>query len=379
MNPMRSSTFLAICMTLAATAVSRYAYCAPAEASHAITEMGTQGGADYRIDMPAKWNHELIVFYHGYSTDAIKFSQGERISPMFDPMLQEGFAIVQSGYSGSGWAVEEGYSDTEHLREYFIHQHGQPKQTYVMGMSMGGTLTSMTIESRPEVYVGALSLCGAIEPTNGFMQRDFALRAAFDYYFPKLLGPLVPVPADYIPDEASERKVAAALATNPRAVQSLLRFYGAADARSLAPVIAFNTFEAKEMQQRTHGNPFGNEDLIYTGTGDDFALNDGVHRYHAEPGPLAKMSRWYTPTGKLTRPMLALHDSGDPLVPASSAFEYALIAQRAGHAENFVQQYVNKEGHCVFTPGEIGQAFDELVGWVQTGKRPVAGKLPAAK
>jgi pimeloyl-ACP methyl ester carboxylesterase len=376
---MRSFIFLAICMTLAAASESRLAYCAPAELPHAITEMGTQGGADYRIDIPAKWNHELIVFYHGYSTEAIKFSQGERISPMFDPMLQEGYAIVQSGYSGSGWAVEEGYSDTEHLREYFIHQHGQPKQTYVMGMSMGGTLTSMTIESRPEIYAGALSLCGAIEPTNGFMQRDFALRAAFDYYFPNLLGPLVPVPADYVPDESSERKVAAALASNPRALQSLLRFYGAADVSNLAPVIAFNTFETKEMQQRTHGNPFGNEDLIYTGTGDDFALNDGVHRYHAEPGALAKMSRWYTPTGKLTRPMLALHDTGDPLVPASSAFEYALIAQRAGHSENFVQQYVNKEGHCVFTPGEIGQAFDELVGWVQTGKRPVAGKLPAAK
>ena len=96
----------------------------------------------------------------------------------------------------------------------------------------------------------------------------------------------------------------------------------------------------------------------------------------AEPAALAYMTRWYTPSGKLLRPMLALHDTGDPLVPASSAFEYALIAQRAGHGDNFVQQYVNREGHCVFTPNEIGRAFDELVDWVHNGKRPARGKLP---
>jgi hypothetical protein len=73
--------------------------------------------------------------------------------------------------------------------------------------------------------------------------------------------------------------------------------------------------------------------------------------------------------------MLALHDSGDPLVPASTAYEYALTAQRAGHGDNFVQQYVNHEGHCVFTPTEIGGAFDELVKWTDGGAKPESGKL----
>ena len=74
--------------------------------------------------------------------------------------------------------------------------------------------------------------------------------------------------------------------------------------------------------------------------------------------------------------MLALHDVGDPLVPALSAFEYAMTAQRAGYGDNFVQKYVNHEGHCVFTPAEIGKAFDELVGWVDSlGRRAQPGKL----
>ena len=63
-------------------------------------------------------------------------------------------------------------------------------------------------------------------------------------------------------------------------------------------------------------------------------------------------------------------------MPASGAAEYALLVRRAGHDDNFVQQFVNREGHCVFTPAEIGRAFDELVDWVHAGKRPPSGLLP---
>ena len=341
----------------------------------ATTDIGTSAGVSYRIDIPADWNHELVVYYHGYVDKPIVFAANETLSPMFDPLLAKGYAVIQSGYSSGGWAIEQAYAETEKLRRSFVAKHGAPKQSFVMGMSMGGALTAMTVENMPQVYNGALSLCGAIEPSDRFMQRDFALRAAFDYYFPNQFGALVPVPTDYLPSENVERKIAAALSANAAATQSLLHLYGAADAHSLVPVIEFITYEVMEMQQRTHGNPFGNADFIYTGTADDFALNDGVRRYRAEPRAQAAMSRWYVPSGKLLRPLLALHDSGDPLVPASSAFEYALIAQRAGHGDNFVQQFVNREGHCVFTPEEIGRAFDELVDWVRAGKRPASGKL----
>ena len=341
--------------------------------ARATTEMGTHDGAGYRIDIPANWNRGLVVFFHGYAIDPVRFEKGETLSPMFDPILKDGFAVIQSAFSQTGWAVEQGSADTERLRRYFVAKYGQPEHTFVMGMSMGGTLTVMAIESAPQTYDGALSLCGAIEPTDALMQRDFALRAAFDYYFPDVLGPLVPVAADYAPTDAVVAKVTAAMLANPKAAASLHAIYGAADIRSLPDVIASISYDIKEMQQRTHGNPFGNADLIYTGSGDDFALNDGVRRYRADARASAYLSRWYTPTGKLLKPMLALHDTGDPLVVASSTFEYALLAQRAGYGDHFVQQYVNREGHCVFTPAQIGNAFNELVEWTRTGKRPASG------
>jgi len=345
------------------------------EAVPATTEMGTLEGAAYRIDIPKDWNNNLVVFFHGYAVTPVTWKEDERISPMFDGMLKRGYAVIQSAYSASGWAVEEGAADTERLRKAFVEKHGAPKQTLVSGMSMGGTLTAMTIESKPDVYSGALSLCGAIEPSDRLMQRDFALRAAFDYYFPNVLGPLVPVPARFLPTSAVIEKVTAALHANAKAMHALLSWYGVGDANSLPDVIVFNTFEVLEMQQRAHGNPFGNADLIYTNTGDDFALNAGVARYRADAAAAQRMGRFYTPTGKLTRPLLALHDTGDPLVPASTAFEYALAAGRAGHADRFVQQFVNRKGHCVFTPAEIDRAFAELLDWVHDEKKPASGLL----
>lgn len=339
-------------------------------------ETGALDGAAYRIDIPARWNHRLVVFYHGTADGPVAFAAHEPASPMFDPLFAEGYAVIQSGYAEGGWAIEGGARDTERLRRFFIAHHGVPAQTLAMGMSMGGALIAHAMEAQPDVYAGALSLCGALQPSDALLDQGFALRAAFDYYFPGVLGPLVPVPDAWKPGAATQAKIQAALDSSPRATQALLRWYGAAEARNLAAIIVDATDNARELQQRLRANPLGNADLVYVGSGDDAALNDGVRRYRADPRAAAWLSRWYTPDGDLRHPLLDLHDTRDPLVPASGVFDYALIVQRAGNADNFVQQYVNREGHCVFTPAEIGRAFDELTRWIDAGKRPASGRLP---
>ena len=341
----------------------------------ATVETGTLDSAAYRIDIPASWNHGLVVYFHGYAVTPVQLPAREPIAPQLRQFLDRGYAVAQSAYSSTGWAVEQAIADGERLRAQFGAKHGKPRETYVAGMSMGGTLTVMSLESAPDTYAGGLSLCGAIERSDSLLQRDFALLAAFDYYFPGLLAPLVPVPANYLPTAAIEKQIASALAAKPDAAESLLRIWGVGDVATLGSVIAFNYYEVGELQRRTHGNPFNNADLIYTGNKDAFALNAGVKRYRADASAAAYIGRWYTPSGKLLRPLLALHDTGDPLVPATAAFDYALAVQRAGHADNFVQQFVNKEGHCVFTPDEIGRAFDELLTWVHDNKRPASGLL----
>ena len=349
---------------------------APARAPGGVQQTGTLDGAAYRIDIPAHWNHKLVVFFHGLADAPVQFPAGQALSPMFDPLLARGYAVIQSGYSEGGWVIETGARDTERLRRHFVRRYGKPEQTLVMGMSMGGTLIAHALETQPHVYAGALTLCGAVQASDALLNKGFALRAAFDYYFPGVLGALVPVPGDFRPDDKTVAKIQAALDSKPRATRALLRWYGAARASNLAAIIADATSDTQGLQQRLHGNPFDNADLIYVGSGDDYALNDGVHRYRADPHAAAWLSRWYTPSGDLRVPMLELHDTADPLVPADGVYSYVLQVQRAGHGGNFVQQYVNQEGHCVFTPAQIGTAFRELTNWVDHGKRPQAGRLP---
>jgi len=82
------------------------------------------------------------------------------------------------------------------------------------------------------------------------------LRAAFDFYFPDLLGPLVPPPSNYMPNEAIEATIKSAFLNNPRALHDLLHLYGAADENNFVSVMAFIGYETMELQQRAGGNPF---------------------------------------------------------------------------------------------------------------------------
>jgi len=144
---------------------------------------------------------------------------------------------------------------------------------------------------------------------------------------------------------------------------------------TIAGGIVFLTLVLKDLEQRSGGNPFDNRDTIYNGTPDDNAVNDNVKRYRADPEALEYLKRFYTPTGQLTRPMLAIHTSYDPLVSPSMPAAYALLTREAERGDLFVQQYVKHEGHCKITPGETEKGFAELRQWKETGKVPTAGWL----
>jgi pimeloyl-ACP methyl ester carboxylesterase len=335
-------------------------------------ETGTLAGAGYRIDVPEPWNQGLIVFFHGTWDRMATFSDSDRLPGFLQTLEGRGYAVIQSAYAEPGWAVEQAIEDSERLRQHFVSTHGKPQDTYAIGMSMGGLLTVEALESRPTVYAGGLSLCGAITPADVLFARDFALRAAFDFYFPDLLGALVPVPATFRQSDELKTRIERAMKANPLSAESMHRLFSVWSEASFADIIASSTSELRELQQRAGGNPFGNANLIYTGSLDDAALNLGVTRYQADAKAARYLSRWYTPTGKLERPLLAVHTSGDPLVLASTAFDYALIARRAGHEDQFVQQFVNAEGHCTIGDKRVVHAFDELLAWTH-GKRPMAG------
>ena len=383
-RPQRALRFLALTLACALLGSSSDAQKVSGEmqlkSPLGTTFTGTLDGSPYRIDMPNEWNHMLVVYYHGYAQQPVTFHIAEKLNARQTPMFERHYAVAQSAYSLPGWALPQAYPETESLRKYFGKKFGMVKETYVAGESMGGALVMVTLELNPKPYMGGLDLCGAVGPTFESFERRFAMRAAFDHYFPNLLGSLVPVPGDFLADQPTRDKVAAALAKNPIATTEMRTMLGVHTDTTLGSDIVYFTFVVGEMQRRAGGNPFDNRNYLYTGTNltssaGDYELNDNVRRYSAVPKAREYLMSHYYPSGRLQKPMLAVHTLYDPVVPPTQLALYDHMVQAAGFGENLVQQYVKREGHCNVTAEEVGHAFDELVEWTHRGVRPTPGAL----
>ncbi len=343
------------------------------------TEIGEINGAKFRVDIPENWNGGLVMYCHGYSPVAGSFNEG-KLPAVLAVFTAQGYALAQSGYAAGGWAIEEAVQDTEALRRYFISKYGKPKETFVTGHSMGGFLTMLFMERFAPSYDAGLALCGPLAPTTYFMERGaFDARVVFDYYFPGALPRPDKVPADYKNSQDAAKELQALMDSQPEKAAALLRYSGAHNTKDLAGTLTFITFMLLDLQQRSGGNPFDNRNAIYESTDNYNALNDGVKRYTADPRAAEYVRNWYTPTGKLTRPMLAIHTSYDPLVPVRIPARYPELVEQTGSSALFVQQYVKHDGHCAILPNEVAAGFTELREWKEKGVKPHAGLHPETK
>jgi pimeloyl-ACP methyl ester carboxylesterase len=357
-------------------ALTAAAWCAWADPK---TEIGEINAAQYRIDLPDNWNGVLVMYCHGYNAKPGVFREGAP-NQLIKVFLDKGFAVAQSGYAAGGWAIQEAVVDTESLRRHFVKKFGAAKETYVMGHSMGGFLTMTLMEQFPTVYDGGLPLCGPLAPTLHFMARGaFDGRVLFDYYFPGELPGLLNIPAAYVNTREESQRIEKLLDAHAEKAAVLRRFNGHKSNRDLAGALTFTTYIIKELLERAGGNPFDNRSIIYHGSADDNALNAGVKRYTADPKAVAYLRAHYTPTGKISRPMLAIHTSYDPVVPTWIPNVYQSIADQAGTSQLFVQQYVKRDGHCTITPQETWKGFESLLSWKAKGERPAGGDLAAGQ
>ncbi len=343
------------------------------------TEIGELNGAKFRVDIPENWNGGLVMYCHGYSPVAGVFKEG-KLPAVLAVFTEQGYALAQSGYAAGGWAIQEAVEDTEALRRYFTNKYGKPKETFITGHSMGGFLTMLFMERFAPSYDAGLALCGPLAPTTYFMERGaFDARVVFDYYFPGALPPPDKIPSGYKNSPEAAKQLQAVMDSQPEKAAVLLRYSGAHNTKDLAGTLTFITFMLLDLQQRSGGNPFDNRNNIYETTDDYNALNDGVKRYAADSRAAEYVRNWYTPTGKLTRPMLAIHTSYDPLVPVRIPARYPELVEQTGSQSMFVQQYVKHDGHCAILPNEVAAGFTELREWKDKGVKPHAGLHPETK
>lgn len=204
----------------------------------------------------------------------------------------------------------------------------------------------------------------------------------FGFMFPGVLGSepghLSPAGGDSAAWANQLRSIDSALAAAPEKARAFATRFGmpdSASAHQLPDLLQFYEVIADELVRHVGGNPFDNRGTIYGGFPDDAALNRGVPRVAADPKAVAYLARYYTPTGRITTPVLTVHATGDQIVPSWVENDYAATVAAAGTERWLVAQYVVAANHCEFTQAQIGDAFDELRTWVREGRRPTGALL----
>jgi len=363
---------------------------------------GVQGGAGYRIEVPANWNGDLVVWAHGFRGTGLELTVDN--PPIRAFLVANGYAWAASSYSKNAYDVAQGSKDTHELTQLFNGIVGQPAHRYLLGVSMGGHVTAATIEQWRDAYDGAMPACGVLGDYELF---DFF--ADFNLVAQALAGVSAqfPAPPDYL--TTTVPTVKAALELFPGTFPFTLNAQGqqlkaVTELRSggVRPLfdqafLFWNGFAGDFLfglgvdngsLTGVKGVAVDNSDAVYqfdtdpTLTTAEQALNDDVLRVMRDPQALHPNGLANIPVvnGDLPIPVLTLHTIGDLFVPFSMEQVYAQRASEHGASDLLVQRAIRDFGHCAFTGMELITGFVDLVNWVENGIKPAGDDVldPAA-
>jgi pimeloyl-ACP methyl ester carboxylesterase len=347
---------------------------ARAEQASSCRAVGTQAsGALYQICMPGllPWNGELIVYAHGYVSPTAPLAISHEAEFLVSAFSQTGYALASTSYRSNGLAVFDAMEDLRELVEIFSTEVGAPARIYLVGGSLGGLIATLAAENEPESYDGALAMCGPYGSLAAQIDTLGDFRVVFDYEFPGLLPPSpVAIPGSLMESwgnhyETAVRPALQALDGAAR-LSELLAVTGAAwdpatREHTVSGLLWYNVFATNEVAVRLGGQPFDNATRVYGGSDDDGALNAGVARFAADPAARAELAERYETTGRLQRPVVTLHTTGDEIVPYSQASLYREKVTAQGRVALYDHFRVERYGHCNVEPAELMSAFDRLV------------------
>jgi hypothetical protein len=365
---------------------------------------GIHDGAAYRIEVPLRWNGELVIHAHGYRGEGTTvFVDNPSIRPH---LVERGFAWAASSYQTNGYDVGQGARDSHALLAVFRAVTGNAARVaYMTGVSMGGHVTAVTIEHFRGSYAGALPYCGVLGDAELF---DFFLDA--NVTAAALAEVPISFPLQPGPDFAATFR-AAVLAALPRLgvrvggppalTQRGEMWSAAVELRSggRRPGFdgAFAFWNSIGSSAPLNDAPFlfgrypglsGGTIGVAAGnvTSDRFTvyqlddrwwlsreeawLNREVLRVRPTTAPSHELAGIPRVKGDPRIPVLSLHTIGDLFVPLSMEQVYAVRVALHGQSRRFVTRAIRANGHCEFTQLELRTAFDDLVSWVRTGRRP---------
>jgi pimeloyl-ACP methyl ester carboxylesterase len=342
-------------------------------------EGATGPGSLYKLFYPAVWNGDLVIYSHGYVAPGEPIALPD-VGPLPAILTGFGYGVAYSSFSENGYAIKDAVQRTRQLRGIFASRFGMPNRTYLAGHSEGALIALMLAEKNPELFDGALPMCGLVG--GGPLQVEYLLnlRVLFDYFYPGVIpGTVFEIPEWLDFDAHVVPAVSGAIATFPlRAAEMAgvdqlgIQYTSTPELiGSILSGLYYNIVGTEDLLGRTHARIMvGNIDTEYTGSSDDDALNDGVQRFEATPDAAYYLEHWYQPSGKLAIPVVTLHTTRDGAVPFFHEAAYAGLVSAAGRSDMLLQLPVDAFGHCAFTVPEQEGAFLALKTWVETGLKP---------
>ncbi len=118
--------------------------------------------AAYDIEIPPRWNGELVMWAHGYAGQGTVLTVGTPGFGLREKLVGEGYAWAASSYYDNGYDVRAGVLGTHDLAGLFARLRSRPRRTYIAGVSMGGHIIGRSLEQYPFMYAGALPMCGEL-------------------------------------------------------------------------------------------------------------------------------------------------------------------------------------------------------------------------
>jgi len=349
---------------------------------------GTYEGGAYQIEVPDAWNGSVVYFAHGFRGGLPELSVDP--PPLRDYLIAHGYAWAASSYSQNGYNPGAGARDTYALRSIFEAKAGAPKRSYLYGQSMGGNVVTVSEELYPTAYDGALSECGSLSG-KGIVGYFLSWGALAGYFSGADLTNITTDVRRF--GRTLQSQVEPALGAADKLTPKGQAFASAIEHLTGGPrpffregfganyLFNFLVLASAVAAPGAANAVAQNADTRYA-VADGLAvtseqLNQGVARVKEDPSyedpklypEFAAMS------GKLQRPLLTLHGTGDLYVPISMEQDYRRIVDAAGAGDMLVQRAVRRPGHCAFTQDERQRAFDDLVAWVEQGKKPAGEDL----
>lgn len=374
-------------------------------------------GAWIWMARPAAWNGRLVVHAHGgpeLGDPAPERSAADL--QRWRVWLRAGWAWVGSTYRQGGVELRTAADDTERARQSFVAEYGEPSFTLLHGQSWGAGVAASAAERfttpdwHPRRPMSGRAPYSAVLLTSGVLAggtRAYDLRLDLRVVYqalcanhprpdepgyplwmgyPLIAGKVQPMTREQLAQRLNDctgldRPVAQRTAAQRRALETITRVTTIPESALLGH-LAWATWHFHDIVWRKlkGANPFGNEGVVYRGSGSaetDRWLNQRVDRYRADPAALAELAADTNPSGRIHRPVLTLHGVRDPVAFVEQEAQWRQTMEQAGSADQLLQLYTDDAEHSYLSDAAYLSAAAALQDWVVSGQRPTPAEVAA--